>query len=438
MKQAPNSKVNLDRAISRFAGPDRSPDLVRNTLANAIVAQMLPEGVVKGGTSLKFRYGSDSSRATMDLDTAWSTGLDEFLSELRKRLSQGWGDFRGELLVRRQASPKGVPFAYVMQPCDVKLSYRGVPWYTVQLEVGHNEIGDADRFEEVPVPSEIVELCDFLCIPVPGSIRAMLLEYQVAQKLHGASAPDSRRAHDLIDLQLIFARQNIDLVKTRDICHKLFDYRKTHAWPPHIVSGDNWESIYNAQRRTLPVLPTVDEAIAWTNVLIDRIESSSGRKETRNMQESYSTLGNTELLKVPKVAFLSSRKISPEAVMGAHAWASKIRETDTCVISGFQSELEKDVLKFLLRGTCPVIQVIARKLPKTMPVNLRTAAAAGRVLLISIASDKKRRAGETEAIRRNKFVLSEASSYVFGSLDPAGNLANLASKLPKVEMTVLG
>ena len=37
---------------------------------------------------------------------------------------------------------RGIPFDYVMQPCDVKLKYLGIPWFTVQLEVGHNEIGD--------------------------------------------------------------------------------------------------------------------------------------------------------------------------------------------------------------------------------------------------------------------------------------------------------
>ena len=39
----------------------------------------------------------------------------------------------------------------------------------------------------------------------------MRLEYQVAQKLHGASAPSSKRAHDLIDLQLIMANGGIDM-----------------------------------------------------------------------------------------------------------------------------------------------------------------------------------------------------------------------------------
>ena len=30
------------------------------------------------------------------------------------------------------AKPRGVPFDYVMQPCDVKLKYLGVPWFTVE------------------------------------------------------------------------------------------------------------------------------------------------------------------------------------------------------------------------------------------------------------------------------------------------------------------
>ena len=32
-----------------------------------------------------------------------------------------------------------------MQPFSVKLLFNGKPWVTVDLEVGHNEIGDADE-----------------------------------------------------------------------------------------------------------------------------------------------------------------------------------------------------------------------------------------------------------------------------------------------------
>lgn len=41
MKNAPNSKANLDKAIQRFAGNIVKTNELRNLMANAIVAQML-------------------------------------------------------------------------------------------------------------------------------------------------------------------------------------------------------------------------------------------------------------------------------------------------------------------------------------------------------------------------------------------------------------
>ena len=58
MKNVPNSRPNLDKAIQRFAGNIVKANELRNLMANAIVAQMLGKGVVKGGSGLKFRYGT--------------------------------------------------------------------------------------------------------------------------------------------------------------------------------------------------------------------------------------------------------------------------------------------------------------------------------------------------------------------------------------------
>lgn len=273
MRNAPNSKTNLDRAIQRYAGDNVRAVGLRVSMANAIVAQMIGQGVVKGGSGLKFRYGDRATRVTLDLDTAWSTDLDSFIRDLKAKLRIGWCGFEGSVVVQRQASPKGIPFDYVMQPCDVKLNYKGVPWFTVKLEVGHNEIGDADEVEMIPLPSEVSDLFVFLCLPIPGNVPAMRLEFQIAQKLHGASAPNSKRAHDLIDLQLILSRAEVDLAKTASICRRLFAYRKVHEWPPAITKGENWDSAYAAQRLDLPVLPTVDEAISWANELIVKIDA---------------------------------------------------------------------------------------------------------------------------------------------------------------------
>lgn len=47
MKRQPNSRTNLDKAIQRFAGEIRRANELRALMANAIVAQMIGDGVVK-------------------------------------------------------------------------------------------------------------------------------------------------------------------------------------------------------------------------------------------------------------------------------------------------------------------------------------------------------------------------------------------------------
>ena len=272
MKNRPMTRVNLDKAIARISGND--PQLaidMRMSMANAIVGQFLPEGVVKGGTSLKFRLGGSNARYTLDLDTAWKTNLGTFLENFKKNLTKGWEGFTGEIVVRPQASPVAIPFEYVMQPCDVKLNYMGRSWCTVRLEVGHNEVGDADEAEMTPVPEDLAAHFREMCFPVPNPLPLMKLSFQIAQKLHGATGERSRRAHDLIDLQLIINSAEIDFTETRIACERLFRYRKCQTWPPRVVKQDGWEEIYAAQKFDLPVLPTVDEAIEWTNLLIGRI-----------------------------------------------------------------------------------------------------------------------------------------------------------------------
>ena len=99
----------------------------------------------------------------------------------------------------------------------------------------------------------------------------MPLHHQIAQKLHGASGPGSERAHDLIDLQVIVSRGEVDYALTRQTCERLFAYRQKQAWPPTIVKGEDWDRLYADQLLPDPVLQTVDEAVAWANELVERI-----------------------------------------------------------------------------------------------------------------------------------------------------------------------
>lgn len=256
----PNSRRNLDIALERLVG---KPNLVakRAIVANAIVAQMLPDGSVKGGSAIKMRLGDGATRFTTDLDIARASAIDDFSEQLAGSLAAGWEGFTGALVEERQAHPKGVPSQYVMQPFSVKLLLNGKPWVTVDLEVGHNEIGDADEPDFVS-PEDANAILENLGFPPLGPIPVMALRHQITQKLHAVSAPSSMRAHDLIDLQLLEKAYEGDYSDVRETCMRLFAYRKMQAWPPTIAGGAEWETAYADQLPSGELISEVGDAIA--------------------------------------------------------------------------------------------------------------------------------------------------------------------------------
>ena len=270
----PNSRRNLDIAIDRLCmSSGDEPGRVKRLLASVIVGQMLPDGAAKGGNSLKIRFGKDATRFSRDLDTARVSSLDDYISSLENSLATGWCGFSGSIIPREPAAPKGIPTAYVMRPFEVKLAYNGKSWMTLPLEVGHNEIGDADDPDMI-TSLEAATIMKELGFPEPGPIPCMKLEHQIAQKLHAVSSPGSERAHDLIDLQIAVSNGEIDYAKTRAVCTRLFAYRAEQEWPPEISKGEGWDSLYASQADGLDVLSTVDDAVTWANNLVARIDSS--------------------------------------------------------------------------------------------------------------------------------------------------------------------
>ena len=137
--------------------------------------------------------------------------------------------------------------------------------------------------------------------------------------------------------------------------------------------------------------------------------------------------GNIELLQLPKAAFLSSRKISPQSVMACYDWATQQRSAGRCVISGFHSQIEKDVLHFLLKGTQPVILVLGRTLYKNLPDELIKPLEEERLLIVSVVSTPRQ--SEETAMRRNQYIIENADEVVFGSLDVTGNLYPLYEEI---------
>lgn len=94
-----------------------------------------------------------------------------------------------------------------------------------------------------------------------------------------------------------------------------------------------------------------------------------------------SASGNKEILKEQNTAFFCSRKFPASIVLKTYDWATEMRDQGKCVISGFHSQIEKDVLHFLLKGSQPIIMVHARNLKKRETPEILEAVEQNRLLI---------------------------------------------------------
>lgn len=136
---------------------------------------------------------------------------------------------------------------------------------------------------------------------------------------------------------------------------------------------------------------------------------------------SITFLGNKELLKLKKTGFLASSTIPPEMVLSVYDWAAGQHEG--CVISGFSSKLEQDVLHFLLKAQCPIILVLARRMYREIPEELKEPLDQGRLLIIS--TNNAVRQSKATALARNKYICEQADSIIFVGVTPKSSLQQL-------------
>ncbi len=270
----PHNVTYLERMLRRLVDSNENGVRLRTQMANAIVGQFLDGAVMRGGGALKMRYGNAATRFTMDFDAARNITSEEFEARFTQRLKEGWNGFSGRLVEKPKARPRNVPAEYVMQPYEVKLTYRNHAWCTVALEVSYNEIGDADECDLVEVDDGLKRVFLELGFPVPAPVPLMRIAHQVAQKLHGVTEPRSVRAQDLLDLQLIHSREHVDFQEIRHICQRLFANRNTHAWPPTVQASESMRIAYDIGKEGLDVLQSFDEAVVWANDLIARIDAA--------------------------------------------------------------------------------------------------------------------------------------------------------------------
>ena len=134
-------------------------------------------------------------------------------------------------------------------------------------------------------------------------------------------------------------------------------------------------------------------------------------------------LGNKDLLQVPKIAFLASSTIPPDMVLKCYDWATQMAKEGKCVVSGFSSHLEKEVLHFLAKGKQPIILVLARQIYKQIPQELQPLLDSGRLLIISTSSSPRQ--SKATALSRNRYICEIADQILFVGVTEKSSLLGL-------------
>ena len=274
----------------------------RVMLCTLIVSQMLPYAVaIKGGMGVKLRFGERSTRATSDLDVSTRVRGEEFEQAFRACLAEGWGTVPASKGAQRRNpdAPERVAFTatvravklhdpglarpeYVMHPYRVSIAFLSNAWVALDVEVSDPEI-DPYAHTRREIDRELVQFGAYFGFGDLQPVELVDLEYQITQKLHAVTDPAYVRAHDLVDLQLLW-NADPDLLILQGLCERTFDWRRQQLWPPlPLRPMDGWALAYADARvetevdGSTTVLPDVAAARHWLERIIGLIASSPAR-----------------------------------------------------------------------------------------------------------------------------------------------------------------
>ncbi len=139
----------------------------------------------------------------------------------------------------------------------------------------------------------------------------------------------------------------------------------------------------------------------------------------------YEFVGNKEIMELNKSAFLCSRKVPASVVLKCYDWAIDQREKGNCIISGFHSQIEKDVLHYLLKGSQPIIVALARGLKENLEPVFQKAIEQNRLLIITPFDKSIKRVTEKTAHLRNLMMIKLADNITVGFVSQGGQLEKL-------------
>jgi hypothetical protein len=277
----PKNRRALEQRLRNVIADTELQQRARRQLGNVALAAMLvrhardehdePVFLIKGGVAVELLLGL-RARATKDLDATARLAGEEIGPRLRAALVHGWEGFTFRLIdleqVRDIAALRG----------DVKVSYQGDPWSTVQFEISPAEGASG---QQIHWTTNTFVDPEHLGLRSPGELPLVTIAYLIAQKLHACTDntdPErpNDRYRDLIDLilvdRLVCER---DRAGVREACVEIFRLRAKHAWPPRITVLPEWPDGYRSLAEQLGFAPPdVHQAATDVQTIVARIDAA--------------------------------------------------------------------------------------------------------------------------------------------------------------------
>ena len=140
--------------------------------------------------------------------------------------------------------------------------------------------------------------------------------------------------------------------------------------------------------------------------------------------------GNLRLLEEPLTAFFCSQKCPGDLILKTYDLARAMRDAGVPVIGGFQTPMEKECLRLLLRGSQPAVVCPARGIDRMrIPSDWRGPMKEGRMLVLSPFPSSQRRPTVELAAQRNDFVANLAVQVFIAHAAPGSKTEDFAREL---------
>lgn len=148
-------------------------------------------------------------------------------------------------------------------------------------------------------------------------------------------------------------------------------------------------------------------------------------------------VGNLEILKYKKCAFLCSNDFNPYAYLNSISWVMTKKNCNICIINNNHSILEKRVFNYSLKGTQPLILVLARGLKTRIEPKIKAEVDKGRLLIIAPFPKEVKRVTKETAYKRNQTIIELADEITVGYMQKGGSIEKLLSTVTNKPITFL-